>query len=248
MGPRPQRTRLLLRALRARLRSQRAELRALCGALRRGDVAVDVGANKGSHTLWMARAVGSRGRVLACEPQLALAEGLARDLRSLGLYQCEVRAVALGAEDGRATLHIPTDLDHPPGATLAGAALAGSTARAVEVPVQRLDTLLRGEERRIAAVKIDVEGYESAVLRGAAETIAGHRPLLVVEIEARHLGPEGVDGVLTQLEHLGYGGHFVRQGALVPIREFRTERDQAAAGPRFWERPEYCNNFVLTPR
>ncbi len=237
-----------MRALRARFRSQRGELRALCGALRPGDVAVDVGANKGSHTLWMARAVGAQGRVLACEPQRALAEGLARDLESLGLDQCEVRAVALGAEDGRATLHVPTERSHPPGATLAAAALAGAPAVQLDVPVQRLDTLLRGEQRRIAAVKIDVEGHESAVLHGATETLARHRPLLVVEIEARHLGPEGVVGVLTLLERLGYGGHFVRQGALVPISEFRTERDQAATGPRFWERPEYCNNFVLTPR
>jgi len=246
-APRAQTARLLLRALRARLSAQRAELGALCSALQPGAVAVDVGANKGSHAFWLARAVGRSGRLLACEPQAGLAEQLRADLQRLRWPQCDVRCLALGDRDGRATLHVPTELTHPPGATLAAHIWGSDAARAVAVPVARLDTLLADEDRPVRAIKIDVEGHEGAVLRGAQETLARHRPLLVIEIEARHLGGQPVEAVLAELRAVGYGGHFVRRGRLVPLAEFRVERDQDQAGPRFWERPDYCNNFILAP-
>lgn len=238
--------RFLHRSLRARLFDQRAELRALIGHLRRGDVAVDVGANKGSHVLWLARAVGPPGRVVAFEPQARLAARLAEIARRAKLGNVEVVSHAVGDKLGTAELHIPDALIDPPGASLSRAAVAGEPSTAVSVEVTTLDHFLRAETRPIRALKIDVEGHERAVLRGARSILSSHAPLLVMECEARHLAGGSVMDVLAELRELGYDGHFVERGRLAPLAEFDPAVHQANVGERYWDRPEYCNNFVLT--
>ena len=73
--------RFLYRGLRARLRDERAEIAALTGAIRPGDVAVDVGAHKGSFLPSLSWAAGP-GKVVAFEPQPVLAEYLFRACRA----------------------------------------------------------------------------------------------------------------------------------------------------------------------
>jgi len=238
--------RFLHRSLRARLRDQRAELRALLGNLRRGDVAVDVGANKGSHVLWLSRAVGPNGRVVAFEPQARLAARLAKVALRARLGNVEVVPLAVGDELCTAALYVPDALPDPPGASLARSAVSAERCTPVPVEVTTLDHFLRDETRPIRALKIDVEGHERAVLRGARSILSAHAPLIVLECEARHLADVSVLDVLGELRELGYDGHFVRLGRLVPLAEFDPAAHQAAVGARYWDARDYCNNFVLT--
>ncbi len=241
------RARFAYRGLRARLRDERAEIRALTGSLGAGDVAVDVGANKGAYLPSLARAVPG-GRVVAFEPQPSLAAYLERACAAAGLRNVVVEAIGISDRDGSLPLAVrgdgtpSQDASFEPG----GAHDRAGLGRAVEVPVRTLDGYFADEPARVAAVKVDVEGHELAVLRGAARLLAEHRPLLVCEIEARHRPDGNVDRVLDWLRAAGYDGHFVRRGRLVPIEEFDPDRDQARTGARFWDRPEYCNNFILT--
>jgi len=238
--------RFLHRCLRARLRDQRAELRALVGHLRRGDVAVDLGANKGSHVLWLSRAVGPTGRVVAFEPQARLAARLAEVARRARLGNVEVLPLAVGDKLCAAKLYVPDALVDPPGASLSRDAVAGEPCTTVSVEVTTLDHFLRAETRPIRALKIDVEGHERAVLRGARSILSIHAPLVVMECEGRHLGGGSVMDALAELRELDYDGHFVQRGRLVPIAEFDPAIHQAKVGERYWDRREYCNNFVLT--
>jgi FkbM family methyltransferase len=238
--------RFLHRSLRARLHDQRAELSALVGHLRRGDVAVDVGANKGSYLLWLSRAVGATGRVVAFEPQARLAARLAELTRLARLGNVDVVAKAVGDKLCTAELYVPDALPDPPGASLSRNAVADEACTAVSVEVTTLDHFLRNEDRPIRALKIDVEGHERAVLSGARSILATHAPLVVMECEARHLAGVSVLDVLAELRELGYDGHFVQRGRLVPLSEFDPAVHQAALGERYWDRREYCNNFVLT--
>lgn len=240
------RARFAYRGLRARLRDQRTEIRALAGSLAPGDVAVDVGANKGAYLPSLARAVPD-GRVVAFEPQPALAAYLARACAAAGLENVVVEAVGVSDRDGSLPLAVPgrgassQDASFEPGVR----ARAGE-GRILEVPVRTLDGYFADEPGRIGALKIDVEGHELSVLRGAAGLLAEHGPLLVCEIEARHLPDRDVHRVLDWLRSAGYGGHFVRRGRLVPLGEFDPERHQSTSGARYWDRPDYCNNFILT--
>ena len=238
--------RFLHRSLRARLRDQRAELRALSLHLRRGDVAVDVGANKGSHVLWLSHAVGPTGRVVAFEPQARLAARLAEVTRRARLGNVEVVPLAVGDKLCTAELYVPDTHPDPPGASLAKSAVSGEPCTTVPVEVTTLDHFLRDETRPIRALKIDVEGHERAVLRGARSILRTHAPLIVMECETRHLADMSVQDVLAELRELGYGGHFVRRGRLVPLSEFDPAVHQAALGERYWDGRDYCNNFVLT--
>jgi FkbM family methyltransferase len=235
--------RFLHRGLRARLLDHRAEIAALVGAIRPGDVAVDVGANKGSFLPSLSHAVGP-GMVVAFEPQLALADYLRRSCRAARLRNVVVEALGVSERGGSLTLHVPAGVGSA-GASFEESILAISPCRDVVVPATSLDEYFRGGLARIAAIKVDVEGHELAVLLGAEDILQRHRPLLVVESEDRHAGPGGVVQMLRYLEERGYGGSFVYRSRLLPIRDFDPAVHQKQVGERFWDSRAYCNNFVM---
>jgi FkbM family methyltransferase len=236
--------RFLYRGLRARLRDQRAELSALIGAIRPGEIAVDAGAQKGGFLPSLARAARP-GRVVAFEPQPFLADYLLRACRAARLDNVVVEAAGLSDTTGSRTLHIPARGESNPGGSFEEAIRTISVCRDLDVPVVTMDEYFRAESARIAAVKVDVEGHELSVFRGAEEVLRRHCPLLVFESEERHLGPGGVRRVIGFLQERGYDGVFIERSRLRPIREFDPAVHQRREGARFWDAPDYCNNFIL---
>jgi hypothetical protein len=83
--------------------------------------------------------------------------------------------------------------------------------RECHVQTARLDTLVRNRELNPTLIKIDIEGAEQLALAGAAEKLAKHRPMLMVEVTCH------ADAVFQQLHALGYR-LFTPEG--VPIRNF----------------------------
>jgi FkbM family methyltransferase len=237
--------RFLFRAVRARFRDQRAEIVALMRAIAPGEAAVDVGANKGSFLPWLSRAAGTEGRVYAFEPQPELAAYLERACRAAGLDHVEVAAVGVSDRAGTRVLRIPGEAGPSPGASLEAAVAERLPGRDVTVPVVALDERLRTERRRIAAVKIDVEGHELSVLRGASGILDRDAPVVVVEAEERHAGAENLAAVLAFFAERGFEGWFVRRGRLEPLAAFDPSVHQKRLAGRFWGDADYCNNFVL---
>jgi hypothetical protein len=125
----------------------------------------------------------------------------------------------------------------------------GSEVQSIDVPVKRLDDLRLDD---VGLIKIDVEGHELAVLRGAADTIARNRPALLLEAEERH-HPNAVAEITGSLTELGYAGYFDLGDARRQIAEFdpALHQDPANVG-----RPEddwvargvYVNNFAFFPK
>lgn len=237
--------RFLYRGLRARVRDQRAELSALIGAIGPGEIAVDAGAQKGGFLPSLARAARP-GRVVAFEPQPVLADYLRRACRAARLDNVVVEAAGLSDTTGTRTLHIPARGESNPGGSFEEAIRAISVCRDLDVPVVTMDAYFRGESARIAAVKVDVEGHELAVFRGAEQVLRRDAPLLVFESEERHLGAGGVRRVIGFLQERGYDGFFIERSRLRPIREFVPTVHQRQEGERFWDAPDYCNNFIMT--
>jgi FkbM family methyltransferase len=131
--------------------------------VRPGDWFFDVGANVGSYTLLACSVRGARG--VAVEP---IPDTFRRLVDNLRLNRLDERVEAincgLGAEEGLLRFSAGEDtMNHAlaPGESAAGA---------VEMPVSKLDTLTLG--RVPALIKIDVEGFETQVLRGAHATLA----------------------------------------------------------------------------
>ena len=161
------------------------------GLLSPGDVALDVGANLGVHTVPMARLVGRRGRVYAFEPQRMMFQTLCANLALNDLINVEARQAGLGAEAGVARV---ADLSPWLMENFGGVALGVGPA---EVPVETVDSL--GLER-CRLIKIDVEGMEREVLLGARGTLARLRPFLYVECDRREKSAD----LIRLLLELGY--------------------------------------------
>jgi FkbM family methyltransferase len=140
-----------------------------------GDVFVDVGANIGAVSAALQRTVPGLS-ILAFEPQPAL-HALAV-ANTMGLPGCSVFPYALGAEDG--VISIP-ELNMAARGNYGGVSIDLATPRRLPAPIVRLDRFVSARAAAPRLVKIDVEGMEGDVLRGAEGLF---HPRLVLSIEA----------------------------------------------------------------
>jgi FkbM family methyltransferase len=148
--------------------------------LRPGGTFFDVGANIGIYTGWAARLVGASGQVHAFEPVPRTRGYLTAFLERNGLAQVRVVPAAVGAKPGSLKLHT---VPHASGlASALPRPDRGGTVE-IEVPVVTLDGyVLERAAAPPALVKIDVEGFEFEVLRGAEGLFrSGNPPVVVFE-------------------------------------------------------------------
>ena len=172
--------------------------------LRAGDTFLDVGANHGSYSLMAAPAVRG-GRVLAFEPQPRLASLLRASFGANRFRHASVYEVACADREGEATFYVPRAMSGIGG--LYEGFSGGRDRRRLTVRLRRLDDLLAGETIPGRVVmKLDVEGSELAVLRGAEAFLRDRLPLVLMELNpdsARAAGHTVMDA-LRFLERLGY--------------------------------------------
>lgn len=206
-------------------------------------VAVDVGAGFGLYTLTFAAQLGPAGRVLSFEPLPGPHGFLRRAVRWLGAANVTLSRQALGASGGGGQMSLPKRHGLPVHgrAFLADEADGpGSNAefhadRAVPVTVGTLDAAVRAAGLdRVDLIKIDVEGYEPAVLRGAERTLEVFRPALLLEIERRHLDRFGVEpaAVVAWLREHDYG--------MATLEDGRWQAVDAVT--------HHHRNYLFTPR
>lgn len=139
---------------------------------------VDVGVNVGAVTLLMARLVGSGGRVLAVEPGPPLVERLRANLALNPAVADRVTIHQVGLSDAPGTL-----IWQPNQSDIGNASLhPDSGPGGITVPVTTLDALAASWALdRLDFIKIDVEGMELEVLRGARRTLETLRPVVLFE-------------------------------------------------------------------
>ena len=147
-----------------------AEMAFVLHLLRPDETFVDIGANIGSYTVLAAG--GAKARVVAVEPISSAFERLTQNVR-LNNLETRVRLWRGGLSDMDGTLRFSSELD-----TVNHVLAADESEPALDVPVQRLDDLLGGEAPVL--MKIDVEGHEWPVLRGAPRTLSNPSLLAVV--------------------------------------------------------------------
>lgn len=182
-----------------------AHVEAVRSYIHPGTLALDIGASLGLWTVQLARAARSAGaEVWAVEPVPANVSWLERNVSLNRLEQVvKIFPVALGSTAGIQ----PIELDEPGGGN-AHIGLKGRT-QSDHVKVLRLDDLPR--MRPVSFIKIDVEGFELEVLRGAQNLLAEDRPVVFGEfsrvwLKARN---EDLGAFLRGLAQLGYQSHTV---------------------------------------
>jgi len=238
--------RFIYRGLKAKYRFDVQEIKALVENLSPDDLAIDVGANKGSYLWSLSRAVPN-GQVYAFEPQPIFSEYLKKICISANLQNVTVEACGVSDAAGVLTLAVPGSDPTSPAASFENAVMNRGPHHTYEVSVVRLDDYFQNETRHIGAIKIDVEGHELAVLRGALLLIQKNKPVIVCESENQHITSGRVEDVIQFILNLGYEGWFVHQGKLKEIKEFDSKKHQVQDIPNFTMHPDYCNNFVFKP-
>lgn len=217
-------------------RQRNPEFRLLEHLVPRDRAAIDVGGNFGLVTYFLARLAP---RVFACEPSPVPLPSL----RRLVDANVTVWPVAVSDKSG------PIDLtvwQSRRGWTTNGASLAEdkrdhALAHPVPVTAVALDDI---DLPPIGFIKIDVEGHEAAVLEGAKATLARHRPVLMVENENHHVGPDGVAAVFESMRAARYRIYGLKDGALTDISRFDVAAWQAETKG---QPGRYVQNFIGLP-
>jgi FkbM family methyltransferase len=158
-----------------------------------GMTVVDVGANLGYFAVLASRLVGPSGRVIAVEPNSDNCRLLLSSLRDQGITNVDVLPVACDTESGWAyySSHVGSN-----GGLIDGHDLLARPG--VVVPTFRLDQLIDGP---VGFLKLDVEGAEGRVVRGASALIERDRPVITTELKQEML--ERVSEMSLR-DYLGY--------------------------------------------
>jgi len=150
-----------------------------------GMVAMDIGANFGYHTFRMARRVQDSGMVYAFEPTEWAFEKLQRNASINAFNNIRYFKVGLG------------DMDNPKVRICFQSSyrLDGTKVNAAEeINVVKLDTFCKQSGiQKVDFIKLDVDGYEGKVVRGAYETLRSSRPIVLMEINPEILLGQGDD-------------------------------------------------------
>jgi FkbM family methyltransferase len=143
-----------------------------------GSTTFDVGANVGLFTLTMSTAVGMSGRVIALEPVKYNLDRLSDHIRDNRADNVELVAAAAGESPGFAEI----DSDFDPAYAAVSSWQSPEAATPSAVRVLTLDDLwIAADCPDVSLVKIDVEGHEVDVIKGALRMLERSRPHLLIE-------------------------------------------------------------------
>jgi FkbM family methyltransferase len=140
-----------------------------------GEVALDVGANIGNHSLFLADIFK---RVIAFEPNSLARSILEINLELNEIGNIELRPFGLSDQSGIATLTF--DLLNLGAATSAEPKRKSAAVRQSTIELIAGDDVIDVPER-VGFIKIDVEGAEEAVLKGLKQTLRAHAPIVMIE-------------------------------------------------------------------
>jgi FkbM family methyltransferase len=173
-----------------RLDHDRYALPIILQHIKPGDTVVDAGAFIGDHTIAYCNAVGESGHVHAFEPNKRAYECLEYNCKSAKTYN-------LGLSNFAETVYYSEDRNAGAGRIL------HDVTTSTQIKTTTLDSL---QLSALDFLKIDVEGYEVAVLEGGALTIKKYRPKMWIEINVGALGQQGktaadIENFLSELDY-----------------------------------------------
>jgi FkbM family methyltransferase len=170
---------------------------ALKSYVRPHEVVIDIGANVGFFTKRFARWVSGGGFVIAIEPETTNFERLKRSLETAGVASVTRTVQAVVAETC-GTLKLSVNPTHPGDHKIA--------SEGIDVAAVTIDHLVRKEQaKRVCLIKIDVQGAEERVLRGAQDTIQRDHPAIFIELDDAALNRMGSSATQVVNWLLGFG-------------------------------------------
>lgn len=178
---------------------EKGTLAVLQDLLKHGDCFIDVGANIGLMSVFAAQCVGRTGEIIAFEAHPETYDLLLYNVDINKLTNVKTYAFALGDEDTTAMIYDDHEVNRGGASLVAGE----DVTRGHEVQVKRLDDVLSGEIAP-AVMKVDVEGYELQVLKGASGMIERTKPALIVEFSAARSNRYDPQELLEYIRSFGF--------------------------------------------
>jgi len=170
--------------------------RVLTSTVKQGMTVIDIGAHIGYYTLLFAKSVGPSGRVFSFEPHPSNFDLLSKNVQLNKLMQVQPLNQAVFSHAGEITISVPDDQPNSGN----GSACIAKGVQQFRVSAISLDAFCEKFTVRPDVIKMDVEGAEYEVLRGAEQVIAQFRPKLLIELHhfdgnlAAHPVPDLVSG------------------------------------------------------
>ncbi|HEY1039984.1 MAG TPA: FkbM family methyltransferase [Bacteroidia bacterium] len=207
----------------------------------------DIGSNKGEYVFASEKYLDPK-HIFAFEPNPKLFTRLTALFSTVRSYP-----IAFSNKNEEVTFKIPTVNGHEDdtlGSIDTGNKLENETSHElVRVPCRTIDSFI-AENGNITpgCIKIDVEGFEMAVMEGAADTISSSFPLMLIEIEKRHHQSKMVVELIDKVKNYAPAG----QSYEVFYFDSLQHRILPVIGEPSQERPEwgtrnYINNFLFVP-
>lgn len=159
---------------------EKATWKAIRPYIPKGGTFLDVGANIGLFTVKAAHAVGPTGSVIAVEASPRIYQYLSRNISQLKHYKVKAHHLALGEYDVNDAAFYEAPLSH----FGMGARTPQFGTTSTSIPLRSLDSLLSSlEVHQVDVIKLDVEGFEASVLRGATTVLTNQLLLPVIIFE-----------------------------------------------------------------
>lgn len=157
-----------------------------------GHISIDVGGNKGIHTIPMSRKVAPSGKVIVFEGNPEMAMRLKNNIEQKNLAQyCEIHSMAVSSYDGETEFVVALDYPGYSGIKERVYDKPNMRLQKIRVTCHQLDTVL-SHLNRCDFIKIDVEGGEYDVLQGGRNLIDKFKPVITFECGVKSYGNYGV--------------------------------------------------------
>ena len=205
----------------------------------------DIGAHKGAYSYFLNKGIGSNGQLHIFEPQSYYYEYLLMIKRIFNWKNTTINKIALSNDTGKATLNIPLyrgKVDSQSATLLTHK--DRNLFQTEEVNLDTIDNYCLRNSLIPNLIKIDVEGNELNVLLGGINTINKYKPIILIEIESRHVGLEKANNTFKFFKDAGYNGYFFFENKKHSIEEFSFDTHQSDVTKFSLNR--YSNNFIFT--
>jgi FkbM family methyltransferase len=233
--------RLQHRAEKYRIKEDRGGIAYIRRAVKKGDTVFDIGAHKAGYLYFFLDQQKGMGKIYAFEPQSVLYAYLLKLQQLFSWQNVVIEPLAVSSAPGKAILNIP----YNNGRHTSPCATIIENGVFPEYQSQEVVTTVSLDEYCFEAgilpdfLKVDVEGNELSVFKGAENILKRYKPKILFECEARFVGREKVFATFDLLQTLGYRGYFIMDDVLRPIAEFNPLYHQDLT------EHIYCNNFIF---
>ena len=206
-----------------------------------GSIVFDIGAHKAGYLHFFLEQLGATGKIVAFEPQTILYKYLLQLRQLFSWNNVRIESLAVSDSTGKAMLCIPynSGKTSSPCATIIESRMDFQYQSKEEVPTSSLDDYCHEHDIYPDFLKVDVEGNELSVFKGAKELLQIHKPKILFECEARFVGKEKVLETIQFLQDMGYLGYFIDGVSVYPIALFNISHHQDENSGH------YCNNFIF---